>query len=164
MAATTIATECVIGSVSGDHKSAANLLELWREQHPLGHEQTALDFKSNFPATRRRASVQRNRSTGAIVQARSPLALRRVFGRPVNCTVFDQGSTDFHRRRCSSRTKSRPAWEMYSEIAFNSIFIASSVFHSADRTQELKPFVSSTLAQHFITTVVWKFGWPRSIF
>jgi hypothetical protein len=26
------------------------LLELWREQHPLGHEQTALDFKANFPA------------------------------------------------------------------------------------------------------------------
>jgi hypothetical protein len=38
---------------------------------------------------------------------------------------------------------------MHSEIAFNSIFIASSVSHSADRTQELKPFVSSTLAQHF---------------
>jgi hypothetical protein len=31
------------------------LLELWREQHPFGHEQTALDFK---------ASVQRNRFTG----------------------------------------------------------------------------------------------------
>jgi hypothetical protein len=28
------------------------LLELWREQHPLGHEQTALDFKSNFPAAK----------------------------------------------------------------------------------------------------------------
>jgi hypothetical protein len=26
------------------------LLELWREQHPLGHEQTALDFKADFPA------------------------------------------------------------------------------------------------------------------
>ena len=26
------------------------LLELWREQHPLGHEQPALDFKTNFPA------------------------------------------------------------------------------------------------------------------
>jgi hypothetical protein len=29
----------------------ALLLELWREQHPLGHEQTALDFNVNFPAT-----------------------------------------------------------------------------------------------------------------
>jgi len=29
------------------------LLELWREQHPLGHEQTALDFKANFPAAKR---------------------------------------------------------------------------------------------------------------
>jgi len=28
------------------------LLELWREQHPLGHEQTALDFKSDFPAAK----------------------------------------------------------------------------------------------------------------
>jgi len=28
------------------------LLELWREQHPLGHEQTALDFKTNFPAAK----------------------------------------------------------------------------------------------------------------
>ena len=28
------------------------LLELWREQHPLGHEQTALDFKANFPAAK----------------------------------------------------------------------------------------------------------------
>jgi hypothetical protein len=28
------------------------LLELWREQHPLGHEQTALDFKGNFPAAK----------------------------------------------------------------------------------------------------------------
>jgi hypothetical protein len=28
------------------------LLELWREQHPLGHEQTALDFKVNFPAAK----------------------------------------------------------------------------------------------------------------
>ena len=26
------------------------LLELWREQHPLGYEQTALDFKASFPA------------------------------------------------------------------------------------------------------------------
>jgi hypothetical protein len=26
------------------------LLELWREQHPLGDEQIALDFKANFPA------------------------------------------------------------------------------------------------------------------
>jgi hypothetical protein len=25
---------------------------LWREQHPLGHEQTALAFKSNFPAAK----------------------------------------------------------------------------------------------------------------
>ena len=28
------------------------LLELWREQHPLGHEQTALDFKANIPAAK----------------------------------------------------------------------------------------------------------------
>jgi hypothetical protein len=28
------------------------LLELWREQHPLGHEQTALDFKVNFPGAK----------------------------------------------------------------------------------------------------------------
>jgi hypothetical protein len=28
------------------------LRELWREQHPLGHEQTALDFKANFPAAK----------------------------------------------------------------------------------------------------------------
>jgi hypothetical protein len=28
------------------------LLELWREQHPLGHEQTALAFKANFPAAK----------------------------------------------------------------------------------------------------------------
>ena len=28
------------------------LLELWREQHPLGHEQTALEFKANFPAAK----------------------------------------------------------------------------------------------------------------
>ncbi|WP_353070513.1 hypothetical protein RBB75_20695 (plasmid) [Tunturibacter empetritectus] len=28
------------------------LLELWREQHPLGHEQTALDFKASFPAVK----------------------------------------------------------------------------------------------------------------
>jgi hypothetical protein len=28
------------------------LLELWREQHPLGHEQTALDFKANFPTAK----------------------------------------------------------------------------------------------------------------
>ena len=34
------------------------LLELWREQHPLGHEQTALDFKASFPAAKS-ASVQR---------------------------------------------------------------------------------------------------------
>jgi hypothetical protein len=26
------------------------LLELWREQHPLGHEQTTLVFKTEFPA------------------------------------------------------------------------------------------------------------------
>jgi hypothetical protein len=26
---------------------------LWREQHPLGHEQTAPDFKVNFPAGKR---------------------------------------------------------------------------------------------------------------
>ena len=26
------------------------LLELWREQHPKGHEQTALDFKVREPA------------------------------------------------------------------------------------------------------------------
>jgi hypothetical protein len=25
---------------------------LWREQHPLGHEQTALDFKTNFQQLR----------------------------------------------------------------------------------------------------------------
>jgi hypothetical protein len=29
------------------------LLELWCEQHPLGQEQTALDFKANFPAAKR---------------------------------------------------------------------------------------------------------------
>jgi hypothetical protein len=34
------------------------LLELWREQHPLGHEQTALDFNANFPAAKS-AFVQR---------------------------------------------------------------------------------------------------------
>jgi hypothetical protein len=28
------------------------LRELWREQHPLGHEQTALDFKASFPAAK----------------------------------------------------------------------------------------------------------------
>jgi hypothetical protein len=28
------------------------LRELWREQHPLGHEQTALDFKANFPVAK----------------------------------------------------------------------------------------------------------------
>jgi hypothetical protein len=28
------------------------LLELWREQHPLGHEQTALDFKTNYPVAK----------------------------------------------------------------------------------------------------------------
>jgi hypothetical protein len=28
------------------------LLELCREQHPLGHEQTALDFKASFPAAK----------------------------------------------------------------------------------------------------------------
>jgi hypothetical protein len=28
------------------------LLELWREQHPLGHEQTALDFNASFPAAK----------------------------------------------------------------------------------------------------------------
>jgi hypothetical protein len=28
------------------------LLELWREQHPLGHEQTALAFKANLPAAK----------------------------------------------------------------------------------------------------------------
>jgi hypothetical protein len=28
----------------------ALLLELWREQHPLGHEQTTLDFKAKYPA------------------------------------------------------------------------------------------------------------------
>ena len=28
------------------------LLELWREQHPLGHEQIALDFKFNFQAAK----------------------------------------------------------------------------------------------------------------
>jgi hypothetical protein len=28
------------------------LLELWREQHPLGHEQTALDFKASFPVAK----------------------------------------------------------------------------------------------------------------
>jgi hypothetical protein len=28
------------------------LLELWREQHPLAHEQTALDFKANFLAAK----------------------------------------------------------------------------------------------------------------
>jgi hypothetical protein len=25
---------------------------LWREQHPLGHEQTALDFNTNFPSAK----------------------------------------------------------------------------------------------------------------
>jgi hypothetical protein len=30
------------------------LLELWREQHPLGHEQAALDFKANFQQLRAR--------------------------------------------------------------------------------------------------------------
>ena len=29
------------------------LLELWREQHPLAHEQTALDFEVNFPAAKK---------------------------------------------------------------------------------------------------------------
>ena len=29
------------------------LLELWREQHPLGHEQTALEFKANFPVAKK---------------------------------------------------------------------------------------------------------------
>jgi hypothetical protein len=28
------------------------LLELWREQHPLGREQTGLDFKVNFPGAK----------------------------------------------------------------------------------------------------------------
>jgi hypothetical protein len=28
------------------------LLELWREQLPFGHEQTALDFKANFPTAK----------------------------------------------------------------------------------------------------------------
>ena len=28
------------------------LLELWREQHPSGYEQTALDFKVRHPAAR----------------------------------------------------------------------------------------------------------------
>src|ERR1700688_479734 len=28
------------------------LLELWREHHPLGHEQPALDFKANFTAAK----------------------------------------------------------------------------------------------------------------
>jgi hypothetical protein len=28
------------------------LLELWREQHPLGHEQTALNFRAYFPAAK----------------------------------------------------------------------------------------------------------------
>lgn len=27
------------------------LLELWREQHPEGHEQTTLDFRSPVPRT-----------------------------------------------------------------------------------------------------------------
>lgn len=28
------------------------LLELWREQHPHGHEQTVLNFRAQVPATR----------------------------------------------------------------------------------------------------------------
>jgi hypothetical protein len=28
------------------------LLELWREQHPLGHEQIALDFKASLPVAK----------------------------------------------------------------------------------------------------------------
>jgi putative alpha-1,2-mannosidase len=42
-------------SQSRSHKAVlsqmpALLLELWREQHPLGHEQTTLDFKAKYPA------------------------------------------------------------------------------------------------------------------
>jgi hypothetical protein len=41
------------------------LLELWREQHPLGHEQTALDFKANFPAAMSAPLFRENRPTGS---------------------------------------------------------------------------------------------------
>jgi hypothetical protein len=36
------------------------LLELWREQHPLGHEQTAFAFKASFPVAKSAPQVQRN--------------------------------------------------------------------------------------------------------
>jgi len=41
------------------------LLELWREQHPLGHEQTALDFKANFPVAMSAPLFRENRPTGS---------------------------------------------------------------------------------------------------
>jgi hypothetical protein len=41
------------------------LLEFWREQHPLGHEQTALDFKAKFPAAMSAPLFRENRPTGS---------------------------------------------------------------------------------------------------
>jgi hypothetical protein len=41
----------------------ALLLELWREQHPFGHEQTTLDFKAKYPAANT-APLFLDRSTG----------------------------------------------------------------------------------------------------
>jgi hypothetical protein len=41
------------------------LLELWREQHPLGHEQTAIDFNADFPAAMSTPLFRENRPTEA---------------------------------------------------------------------------------------------------
>lgn len=39
------------------------LLELWREQHPHGHEQTVLNFRAQMPATRGRLCCSKSLST-----------------------------------------------------------------------------------------------------
>ena len=73
----------------------ALLLELWREQHPLGHEQTALDFQGQFASSQERAPVQTKRREDRIVDyLATPEALISevgVIGRKTLKTVPAEG-------------------------------------------------------------------------
>jgi hypothetical protein len=61
------------------------VLELWREQHPLGHEQTTLDFKAKFPEAK----------TGTLFLDRLTVSCDRTF--------LDKASA----RTCSVRSSPR---------------------------------------------------------
>jgi hypothetical protein len=69
------------------------LLELWREQHPLGHEQPALDFMANFPAAKSAPLIQRDCSRGSPPDVLILNAGARLPMKPIDQQSWDEFST-----------------------------------------------------------------------